>query len=95
MVLQRLGLPDEAVQQVAWEDLDRAFAPDHLTSIYIPRLGSTVSAEVARLVADFAELGERWERTASALRSLAVKHVAEEARVATDARVVELATAAR
>jgi hypothetical protein len=50
-------------------------------------------AEVARLVADFSEVGERWARTAEALRNLTAKHVSEEARVATDARVVELATA--
>ena len=32
-VLQRLGLPDEAIVEVAWADLDRAFEPDHLTSL--------------------------------------------------------------
>jgi tetrapyrrole methylase family protein/MazG family protein len=48
-VLQRLGLPDEQVVQVDWWDLDRSFEPDHLTSIWIPRLGEPVGVEVARL----------------------------------------------
>jgi tetrapyrrole methylase family protein/MazG family protein len=49
VVLQRLGLPDENVQTVAWEDLDRSFEPDHLTSIWIPELAAPVAAELARV----------------------------------------------
>jgi tetrapyrrole methylase family protein/MazG family protein len=48
-VLQRLGLPDEVVVQVDWWDLDRVVEPDHLTSVWIPQLGSPVGGEVARL----------------------------------------------
>jgi tetrapyrrole methylase family protein / MazG family protein len=48
-VLQRLGLPDELVTEVPWEDLDRAFEPDHLTSVYIPQLAAPVAGEMARL----------------------------------------------
>ena len=47
-VLQRLGLPDEAVFAVAWDELDRAFAPDHLTSLYVPALAAPVAGELAR-----------------------------------------------
>jgi tetrapyrrole methylase family protein / MazG family protein len=36
VVLQRLGLPDEVVLELAWEDLDRAVEADHLTSLWIP-----------------------------------------------------------
>lgn len=35
-VLQRLGLPDESVRRVAWDDLDREVHPDHLTTLYLP-----------------------------------------------------------
>jgi tetrapyrrole methylase family protein/MazG family protein len=49
-VLQRLGLPDQAVVQVPWDDLDRAIEPDHLTSVWIPTLAEPVSGEVARFV---------------------------------------------
>ena len=47
-VLQRLGLPDEAVFDVAWEDLDRAVEPDHLTSLYIETLAAPVAVELVR-----------------------------------------------
>jgi tetrapyrrole methylase family protein/MazG family protein len=52
VVLQRLGLPDESIATVAWDDLDRSVEPDHLTSLWIPRLAEPVAGEVAR----FAEL---------------------------------------
>jgi tetrapyrrole methylase family protein/MazG family protein len=52
VVLQRLGLPDESVAEVAWDDLDREIAADHLTSIWIPHLAAPVGAELVR----FAEL---------------------------------------
>ncbi len=45
-VLQRLGLPDEAVFTVEWSDLDRAIDADHLTSIYIPTLSAPVGREL-------------------------------------------------
>jgi tetrapyrrole methylase family protein/MazG family protein len=48
VVLQRLGLPDESVRSVAWDDLDRTEVPDHLTSLWIPRLAAPVAGEVAR-----------------------------------------------
>ena len=48
VVLQRLGLPDEAVTTVAWADLDRAVDPDHLTCLWIPALGEPVAAELVR-----------------------------------------------
>ena len=47
-VLQRLGLPDEAIFEVAWADLDRSFEPDHLTCLYVPRLEAPVGAELVR-----------------------------------------------
>ncbi len=52
LVLQRLGLPDESIVEVAWDDLDRSVEPDHLTSVWIPRLAAPISGEMAR----FAEL---------------------------------------
>lgn len=45
-ILQRLGLPDEAIFDVAWDDLDRAFEPDHLTSLWIPELAAPVASEL-------------------------------------------------
>ena len=53
-VLQRLGLPDESVVEVAWADMDRpsVVACDHLTTLWIPALAAPVGAELLR----FAEL---------------------------------------
>jgi tetrapyrrole methylase family protein/MazG family protein len=48
VVLQRLGLPDERRFEVAWDDLDRAVAPDHLTSLYVPALRAPVAAAFVR-----------------------------------------------
>ncbi len=47
-VLQQLGLPDERVVEVRWDDLDRVVEPDHLTSLYVPRLAAPIAGEVAR-----------------------------------------------
>ena len=58
VVLQRLGLPDERVFEVAWADLDRAVVPDHLTSLYVARLGAPIAQEVAR----FADLAVELRR---------------------------------
>jgi tetrapyrrole methylase family protein/MazG family protein len=48
-VLQRLGLPDESVTEVAWDDLDRAVVPDHLTALYISVLDPPVASELMEL----------------------------------------------
>jgi tetrapyrrole methylase family protein/MazG family protein len=45
VVLQRLGLADESVTTVAWNDIDRV-AADHLTSIWIPSLAAPVAHEL-------------------------------------------------
>src|SRR5207248_762564 len=51
-VLHHLGLPEESVREVPWEELDRGAAPDHLTSLWIPVVAAPVAAELVR----FAEL---------------------------------------
>jgi tetrapyrrole methylase family protein/MazG family protein len=63
-VLQRLGLSDERIVEVAWPDLDRDVEPDHLTSIYIPRLAAPVAGEVANFAAVVARLRVEcpWDR---------------------------------
>lgn len=48
IVLQRLGLPDEQIRTVAWTDLDRDVEPDHLTSLWIPRLAEPIAGELVR-----------------------------------------------
>ncbi|MCQ3811971.1 MAG: nucleotide pyrophosphohydrolase [Acidimicrobiia bacterium] len=78
VVMQRLGLPDERVFEVAWADLDHAVEPDHLTSLYVPELGAPIAREVARFADLATELRLRcpWdqEQTHQSLRG----HLLEE-----------------
>jgi tetrapyrrole methylase family protein/MazG family protein len=52
VLLHHLGLEDEMVVDVAWSELDRLadFEPDHLTSLWIPKLEAPVAVEIVRLV---------------------------------------------
>ena len=64
VVLQRLGLPDERVFEVAWAELDHAVVPDHLTSLYVAEMGAPIAREVARFADLAGELRRRcpWDR---------------------------------
>lgn len=46
VILQRLGCPDEAIVETTWAELDRTVDADHLTTIYVPRLGAPVGHEL-------------------------------------------------
>jgi tetrapyrrole methylase family protein / MazG family protein len=48
-VLHHLGLADERVETVDWDDLDRAVVPDHLTSVWIPSLAVPVAGDLVAL----------------------------------------------
>jgi tetrapyrrole methylase family protein/MazG family protein len=63
-VLHHLGLHDERVAAVAWDQLDRTVAPDHLTSLWIPALAEPVAAELIQLDELVRTLRERcpWDR---------------------------------
>jgi tetrapyrrole methylase family protein/MazG family protein len=58
IVLQRLGLPGEAVHAVPVVELDRVVEPDHLTSLFVDDAGRSPAHELARLLA----LAERLRR---------------------------------
>jgi len=77
-VLQRLGLPDEVVRRVAWEELDRTVDPDHLTCVWIPELSPPVASELIRLDELVRTLRSRcpWDREQTH-RSL-TRHLLEE-----------------
>jgi tetrapyrrole methylase family protein/MazG family protein len=81
VVLQRLGLPDEAVFTVPWDDLDRTFEPDHLTCLYVPRLSAPVGQELVRFHDIVRQLRERcpWDRqqTHQSLTRYAIEEVYE------------------
>jgi len=77
-VLQRLGLPDESVFDVAWDDLDRVVA-DHLTSLWIPSLAAPVARELVRFAELVRTLRERcpWDREQT--HASLARHLLEEA----------------
>lgn len=77
-VLQRLGLPDESVTQVAWADLDRSFEPDHLTSIFVPTLAEPVAGEVAAFVELVARLRAECPWDAEQTHRTLTRHLLEE-----------------
>jgi tetrapyrrole methylase family protein/MazG family protein len=78
VLLHHLGLDDEVVAEVAWEDLDRTIEPDHLTSVWIDRLASPVSPEMARLAELVRTLRERcpWDREQT--HASLTRHLVEE-----------------
>src|SRR5271165_2371707 len=77
-VLHHLGLPDEQVLTLPWDELDRALPADHLTSLYVPELAAPVAAELVALDELVRTLRERcpWDReqTHASLR----RHLLEE-----------------
>ena len=79
------GLPDEVISVVAWAELDHFAAADHLTSVWIPRLGVPVANEIAALTEMMRTLREKcpWdvEQTHHSLR----RYVIEEAYELVDA----------
>ncbi|MBX3312979.1 MAG: nucleotide pyrophosphohydrolase [Actinobacteria bacterium] len=78
VVLQRLGLPDEAVSTVAWADLDRDVEPDHLTALYVPQLAAPVAGEVQAFVELVATLRAECPWDAEQTHATLARHLVEE-----------------
>ncbi|MGC9961686.1 MAG: MazG family protein [Acidimicrobiales bacterium] len=85
IVLHHLGLADEQVIDVAWEDLDRVVEADHLTSVFVEHLSSPVAGELVRLSETVARLRHEcpWDREQS--HASLVRHLLEETYEAIDA----------
>jgi tetrapyrrole methylase family protein/MazG family protein len=84
-VLQRLGLASESVRSVPLAQLDREVEPDHLTSLFVPKLRDGVAAEAGRLDELVRTLRERcpWDRRQT--HQSLVRHLIEEAYEVVDA----------
>lgn len=78
-VLQRLGLPDQAVFEVPWSELDRSFEPDHLTTLWVPSLAAPVGRELVQFHELVRTLRERcpWDREQT--HQSLTRHLLEEA----------------
>jgi len=48
VLLHHIGLPDEQVVHTTWFEMDRTLEADHLTSLYIPSLGTPVATEMVK-----------------------------------------------
>jgi tetrapyrrole methylase family protein/MazG family protein len=85
VLLHHLGLDDEVVMEVPIEELDRTLEPDHLTSVWVPRLAEPIAPEMARLAELVRTLRERcpWDRRQT--HGSLVRHLLEEAYEALDA----------
>ncbi len=85
VVLHHLGLSDEQIVEVDWDDLDRSVAPDHLTSLWVPRLAAPVAAELVALDELVHVLRERcpWDRRQT--HGSLARHLLEEAHEALEA----------
>ena len=48
VLLQALGTPDESIVETTWAEMDRTIEADHLTSLYIPSLTTSVGGGYVR-----------------------------------------------
>jgi len=48
VICHHLGLEDEQIVEVKWDDLDRTIHADHLTCVYVPELARPPAYEIAR-----------------------------------------------
>lgn len=85
VALQRLGLPDERITEVAWDDLDRLVEPDHLTALFIPALDPPVANELMALHDVTRVLRERCPWDVEQTHATLKRYVLEEAREVADA----------
>ena len=78
-VLQGLGTDDERIVQALWDDLPDVVEPDHLTSLFVPRLAAPVAAEVQRFVELVAVLRRKCPWDAEQTHTTLRPHLLEEA----------------
>ena len=77
-ILQRLGLEDEKVQELKWDDLTEKVKPDHLTSCFIPHLESPIASELQKFVELVSELRIQCPWDAEQTHSSLTSHLLEE-----------------
>ncbi len=85
VVMQRLGTSSERVVELAWDELDRSVDPDHLTTIYVPRIPAVPGPALVELYEIIARLRNEcpWDREQTH-QSLVV-HLIEESYEVVDA----------
>jgi tetrapyrrole methylase family protein/MazG family protein len=84
-ILQALGTPDERIVETSWAELDRTVEADHLTSIWIPQLGTPVGAAYVRFHELARTLRERCPWDIEQTHQSLVTHLLEETYEVVDA----------
>lgn len=91
VVLHHLGLPDERIVATTWAEIDRLGSEphrldvDHLTSLWIPRLGAPIGGEMVRLHALARTLREKCPWDAEQTHRSLVRYLIEETYEVVDA----------
>jgi tetrapyrrole methylase family protein / MazG family protein len=85
VILQRLGTPEQHIVNTTWADLDRTVEADHLTCIYIPRLGSPVGGSLVRFHQLARTLREQCPWDKEQTHSSLIKYLLEETYEVVDA----------
>jgi tetrapyrrole methylase family protein/MazG family protein len=85
VILQGLGTDVERVIATTWADLDRTVTADHLTSVWIPSLGTPVGAELVRFHELARTLRERCPWDVEQTHSSLVRYLLEETYEVVDA----------
>ena len=84
IVLHHLGLADERVEEIEWDDLDKIEGVDHLTSVYVPSL-RTVGSAAEDLVDLMSRLRAECPWDQRQTHASLTRHLLEEAYEALDA----------
>jgi len=85
LLLHHLGLDDQRVIRTTWKDLDRTIDPDHLTTLYVPKLAEPIAGEMQRLHQLARTLREQCPWDQEQTHASLVKHLLEETYEVVDA----------
>lgn len=77
-ILKHLGLEDEIIQELKWEDLIENVEPDHLTSCFIPHLESPIASELQQFIELVATLRLQCPWDSEQTHSSLTSHLLEE-----------------
>jgi len=77
-VLQSLGTPDEKIFDIDFYDMDKEITPDHLTSIFIPKLPNAIGSNLAANVDLIHTLRQRCPWDQQQTHSSLIKYLEEE-----------------
>lgn len=78
VLLHHVGLDDERIVTTTWSEMDRTIEADHLTSVYVPFLGTPVAHEMVRFHALARTLREQCPWDIEQTHASLVRYLVEE-----------------